>query len=91
MLIKKGVKIMDKYSQMLLDSAEIIHKILKDHKKMELNDIKISIAAANTLAQTAKTAIQTEIVKNRLALTQGNTSQILHKIGRNDEIICVEG
>ena len=82
---------MDKYSQMLLDSAEIIHKILKNHKKMELNDIKISIAAANTLAQTAKTAIQTEIVKNRLALTQGNTSQILHKIGRNDEIICVEG
>lgn len=81
---------MDKYSQMLLDSAEIIHKILKDHKKMELNDIKISIAA-NTLAQTAKTAIQTEIVKNRLALTQGNTSQIIHKIGRNDEIICVEG
>ena len=82
---------MDKYSQMLLDSAEIIHKILKDHKKMELNDIKISIAAANTLAQTAKTAIQTEIVKNRLALTRGNTSQILHKIGRNDEIVCVEG
>ena len=82
---------MDRYSQMLLDSAEIIHKILKNHKKMELNDIKISIAAANTLAQTAKTAIQTEIVKNRLALTQGNTAQILHKIGRNDEIICVEG
>lgn len=82
---------MDKYSQMLLDSAEIIHKILKNHKKMELSDIKISIAAANTLAQTAKTAIQTEIVKNRLALTQGNTSQIIHKIGRNDEIICVEG
>ena len=82
---------MDKYSQMLLDSAEIIHKILKDHNKMELNDIKISIAAANTLAQTAKTAIQTEIVKNRLASTQGNITQVLHKIGKNDEIICVEG
>lgn len=82
---------MDKYSQMLLDSAEIIHKILKDHKKMELNDIKISIAAANTLAQTAKTAIQTEIVKHRLSSTRGNTSQIIHKLGKNDEIICVEG
>jgi hypothetical protein len=82
---------MDRYSQMLLDSAEIIHKILKNHKKMELSDIKISIAAANTLAQTAKTAIQTEIVKHKLMSTQGNTAQVLYKLGVNDEIICVEG
>ena len=82
---------MDKYSQMLLDSAEAVHGIINNYKKMKTEDIKIIVASANTLALTAKTAIQAEILKNRMLHTQGNTSQVLHKLGDNDEIKCLEG
>lgn len=69
---------MENYTKMLLDSAEIIHKmIITKNKDMSLDDAKLTIASANTLAQTIKTAIQAEIINMKLINTKGNLTQLI--------------
>jgi hypothetical protein len=69
---------LNEYSQMLLDSAKEVYKVI--NKPKYTNENKMIIAAANTLAQTAKTAIQVELVQYRASMTAGNTSQLIHKV-----------
>lgn len=68
------------YSQMLMDSAEIIHAMLKNPKKYTNEEKKITIAAANTLAITAKTALQNEVISLKLRTNQVTTNQLIHTI-----------
>lgn len=69
---------MQDYTKMLLDSAEIIHKMMiTKNKDMSLDDAKLTIASANTLAQTIKTAIQAEIISTKLVNTKGNLTQLI--------------
>lgn len=69
---------MQNYTKMLLDSAEIIHNmIITKNKNMSLDDAKLTIASANTLAQTIKTAIQAEIIGAKLISTKGNLTQLI--------------
>ena len=44
---------------------------------MSLDDAKLAIASANTLAQTIKTAIQAEIISAKLVNTKGNLTQLI--------------
>lgn len=69
-----------KITDMLMDSAEIIHKILKNPKSQDMEITKVQIAGANTLAQTVKTMVQAEIIGLKLKETKGNTSQLVHYI-----------
>ena len=68
------------YSKMLMDSAEIIHSMLKNPKKFTDEEKKITIAAANTLALTAKTALQNEVICLKLKANHVNTNQLVHTI-----------
>lgn len=68
------------YSKMLMDSAEIIHSMLKNPKKFTDEEKKITIAAANTLALTAKTALQNEVISLKLQANHVNTNQLVHTI-----------
>lgn len=77
------------YSKMLMDSAEIIHNMLKHPKKYTTEEKKITIAAANTLALTAKTALQNEVIVLKLRANQVNTNQLIHTI--LDENNSMEG
>lgn len=75
-------KNLKEYSNMLLDSARAVYGVVK--KPKYTNENKVVIAAANTLAQTTKTAIQIEIIQYKASLTAGNTSQIIHKANNNE-------
>ena len=77
------------YSKMLMDSAEIIYEMLKQPKKFTMEEKKITIAAANTLAMTAKTALQNEVITMKLRTNQINTNQLVHTI--LDETNGLEG
>ena len=77
------------YSKMLMDSAEIIYDMLKNPKKFTTEEKKITIAAANTLAMTAKTALQNEVITMKLRTNQINTNQLVHTI--LDETNALEG
>jgi hypothetical protein len=77
------------YSKMLMDSAEIIYDMLKHPNKFTIEDKKITIAAANTLAMTAKTALQNEVITMKLRANHVNTNQLVHTI--LDETKCLEG
>lgn len=68
------------YSKMLMDSAEIIHEMLIHPNKYSAEEKKITIAAANTLAQTAKTALQSEVIALKLRTNQITTNQLVHTI-----------
>lgn len=67
-------------TDMLMDSAKIVHSIIKNPKKQDVETTKIQIAGANTLAQTVKTMIQAEIINLKLIKTTGNTTQLVHQI-----------
>ena len=76
---------MQEYNDMLFDSAKIIHTMLKTkHKGMTMEEAKIAIASANTLAQTIKTAIQAEVIQFRLDNTKGNIAQVIHSINNEN-------
>ena len=75
------------YQEMLLDSARKVHSIIK--KPQLTNENKIIIASANTLAQTAKTAIQIEVLRYKSKFASQTTTQLIHKVASN-EIIGVE-
>lgn len=77
------------YSKMLMDSAEIIYDMLKNPKKFTTEEKKITIAAANTLAMTAKTALQNEVITMKLRVNHANTNQLVHTI--LDETNALEG
>ena len=77
------------YSKMLIDSAEIIYEMLKNPKKFTTEEKKITIAAANTLAMTAKTALQNEVITMKLRANHANTNQLVHTI--LDETNALEG
>ena len=77
------------YSKMLMDSAEIIYDMLKNPKKFTTEEKKITIAAANTLAMTAKTALQNEVITMKLRVNHANTNQLVHTI--LDETNTLEG
>lgn len=77
------------YSKMLMDSAEIIHDMLKHPKKFTTEEKKITIAAANTLAITAKTALQNEVISLKLRTNHVTTNQLIHTI--LDETNGLEG
>ena len=68
------------YSKMLMDSAEIIYDMLKNPKKFTVEEKKITIAAANTLAMTAKTALQNEVIALRISATHLNSNQLVHTL-----------
>lgn len=68
------------YSKMLMDSAEIIYEMLKHPKKFTMEEKRITIAAANTLAMTAKTALQNEVITMKLRANHINTNQVVHTI-----------
>ena len=72
------------YSEMLFDSAELVHKVLMNPRKYTTEETKIIIAGANTLAQTAKTAIQNEVLMHRLNNAKLNTSQLVHQLTNED-------
>ena len=78
---------LNEYQEMLLESAKQVHKIIKNPKNTTEN--KITIAGANTLAQTVKAAIQVELVQYKSKIASSNTSQIIHKVC-NNEIISLE-
>lgn len=71
---------LNEYSKMLLDSAKAVYDVVK--KPKYTNENKVVIAAANTLAQTAKTAIQIELIQYKAKMTAGNTSQLIHKVNK---------
>ncbi len=71
---------LNEYSKMLLESANAVHKIIK--KPKYTNENKVLIAAANTLAQTAKTAIQVELVQYKATSSTRNTTQLIHKVNK---------
>lgn len=71
---------LNEYSKMLLDSAKEVYKVI--NKPKYTNENKVLIAAANTLAQTAKTAIQIELVSYKANMTAANTSQLIHKVNK---------
>ena len=77
------------YSKMLMDSAEIIYDMLKNPKKFATEEKKITIAAANTLAMTAKTALQNEVITMKLRANHANTNQLVQTI--LDETNALEG
>lgn len=85
---KERIEMLNEYSGMLLNSAKEVNKIIKNPKYT--NENKVVIAAANTLAQTAKTAIQITVLEYKKNRTYGNTTQLIEKIG-NNEINSMEG
>lgn len=70
---------MQEYSEMLLDSAKKVSDIIKNPKCTDEN--KVIIAAANTLAQTTKSAIQIELLELRKNNTSNNINVLIDKIG----------
>lgn len=77
---------MKEYSQMLLESAKQVYKIIQNPKATEEN--KMLIASANTLAQTTKEAIHLELLEYRKQNTYNNTTYVLNKT--NNETINME-
>jgi hypothetical protein len=71
-------------NSMLMDSAEIIHSILKNPTKEDIETTKILIASANTLAQTVKTMIQAEVIKLKMTSARGNINQVVHQIANGE-------
>ena len=71
-------------NDMLMDSAEIIHAILKNPTKEDIETTKILIASANTLAQTVKTMIQAEVIKLKMTTARGNINQVVHQIAKGE-------
>ena len=71
-------------NDMLMDSAEIIHSILTNPKKEDIETTKILIASANTLAQTIKTMIQAEVIKLKMTTARGNINQAVHQIASGE-------
>ena len=69
-----------KITNMLMDSAEIMHGILKNPKEKDTESVKILIASANTLAHTVKALVQAEVIGLKLAETKGNTSQLISQV-----------
>lgn len=67
-------------TNMLMDSAKIVHNLIKNPNKQDIETTKIQIAGANTLAQTVKTMIQAEIVSLKLDKAQLNTNLLVHQI-----------
>lgn len=70
---------MNEYSKMLLESAKQVANIIKKPKMSDEN--KVIIAAANTLAQTTKAAIQIELLEYRKYNTSNNINVLIDKIG----------
>lgn len=72
---------LNEYSNMLLDSAKAVYEVIKKPKMSDKN--KVIIAAANTLSQTAKAAIQIEVLQYKVDRTAGNTTQLIHRINND--------
>ena len=70
---------MNEYSKMLLESAKQVSNIIKKPKMSDEN--KVIIAAANTLAQTTKAAIQIELLEYRKQNISNNINVLIDKIG----------
>ena len=72
------------YTNMLLESAEEVFKVIKDRNKYSIDETKILIAAANTLQQTAKTYIQAQVIETKLYNTKANSQQMIGTILNED-------
>lgn len=68
---------MNNATDMLMKSAEIMFNLLTDKNMKADAETKIKIATANTLAQTIKTAIQSEILTLKINSTKANTAQLI--------------
>ena len=77
---RRKQEMLNEYSKMLLDSAKAVYDVIQ--KPEYTSENKVVIAAANTLAQTAKTAIQIELVQYKATMAAGNTSQLIHKVNK---------
>jgi len=75
---------MDELSKMLMDSAHLVHESIMNPSKRTMEETKIIIAGANTLAQTGKTYIQNELLKKGLHSSKTNVSQTIHKLSYED-------
>ena len=71
-------------NNMLMDSAEIMHNILKNPNKQDTETTKILIASANTLALTVKTMIQAEVIRLKMSNTKGNINQLVHQVASEE-------
>lgn len=71
-------------TDMLLDSAKIVHRVMLNPAEKDLETTKLLIAGANTLAQTVKTMIQAEVVELKLGSAKENTNLIIHRIVNED-------
>lgn len=71
-------------TDMLLDSAKIVHGVLTNPTEKDLETTKLLIAGANTLAQTVKTMIQAEVVELKLGSAKENTNLIINRIVNED-------
>lgn len=69
---------LDKYSDMLFESAKEIFKVVKNPQMSDEN--KVLIAAINTLTNTTKTAIQNEVLKYKFDKTNGTVLKLIEKI-----------
>jgi len=72
------------YTDMLLESAEEIFKVIKNRKKYDVEETKILIASANTLQQTAKTYIQAKVIESKLNNVKANNQQMIGTILNED-------
>lgn len=71
-------------TDMLLDSAKIVHRVMTNPTEKDIETTKILIAGANTLAQTVKTMIQAEVIGLKLGSAKENTNLIIHRIVNED-------
>lgn len=71
---------MNEYSKMLLESAKRVYNIIQKPEFTDEN--KLVIASANTLAQTAKTAIQLELLQYKATYSNVNTTQMIHQVNK---------
>lgn len=72
------------YTDMLLESAKEVFKVIKNRKKYNLEETKILIASANTLQQTAKTYIQAKVFESKIYNTKANIQQVIGTIINED-------
>lgn len=69
---------LDKYSDMLFESAKEVFKVIKNPKMTDEN--KVLLASVNALTNATKTAIQNEVLKCRIDKSNGTLLKLIEKI-----------
>lgn len=72
----------DIYSDMLVASAKKIFEVIEKPEASDEN--KILISSINALTTTVKVAIQNEVLKYRLDVSNGKVSTLVHMIGTDE-------